>query len=139
MESQRDLYKYIHDQTIRLANLGLTPDEIAEKLKLPEKLDKVWANRGYYGTLKHNVKAVYNFYLGYFNGNPSDLDTLPQEESGAKYIEYMGGEKKVIKRAKLDYKKGEYRWVAQVLKHVVTWLTPKIQKQKIYWLMLMNN
>lgn len=119
LESQRDLYKYIHDQTIRLANLGLTPDEIAEKLKLPEKLDKVWANRGYYGTLKHNVKAVYNFYLGYFNGNPSDLDTLPQEESGAKYIEYMGGEKKVIKRAKLDYKKGEYRWVAQVLKHVV--------------------
>lgn len=61
---------------------------------------------GYYGTLKHNVKAVYNFYLGYFNGNPSDLDPLPQEESGAKYIEYMGGEKKVIKRAKLDYKKG---------------------------------
>ncbi|MED3911705.1 alkyl sulfatase dimerization domain-containing protein [Peribacillus simplex] len=119
LESQRDLYKYIHDQTIRLANLGLTPDEIAEKLKLPEKLDKVWANRGYYGTLKHNVKAVYNFYLGYFNGNPSDLDPLPQEESGAKYIEYMGGEKKVIKRAKLDYKKGEYRWVAQVLKHVV--------------------
>ncbi|WP_347942223.1 alkyl sulfatase dimerization domain-containing protein [Peribacillus simplex] len=119
LESQRDLYKYIHDQTIRLANLGLTPDEIAEKLKLPEKLDKVWANRGYYGTLKHNVKAVYNFYLGYFNGNPSDLDTLPQEESGAKYIEYMGGEKKVIKQAKLDFKKGEYRWVAQVLKHVV--------------------
>lgn len=119
LESQRDLYKYIHDQTIRLANLGLTPDEIAEKLKLPEKLDKVWANRGYYGTLKHNVKAVYNFYLGYFNGNPSELDPLPQEESGAKYVQYMGGEKKVIKEAKLDYKKGEYRWVAQVLKHVV--------------------
>ncbi|MEP9405375.1 alkyl sulfatase dimerization domain-containing protein [Peribacillus frigoritolerans] len=119
LESQRDLYKYIHDQTIRLANLGLTPDEIAEELKLPEKLDKVWANRGYYGTLKHNVKAVYNFYLGYFNGNPSDLDPLPQEESGAKYVQYMGGEKKVIKQAKLDYKKGEYRWVAQVLKHVV--------------------
>ncbi|MFL0365919.1 alkyl/aryl-sulfatase [Pseudobacillus sp. 179-B 2D1 NHS] len=119
LKSQRDLYKYIHDQTIRLANLGFTPDEIAEKLKLPEKLDKSWANRGYYGTLKHNVKAVYNYYLGYFNGNPSDLDPLPQEESGEKYVQYMGGEKKVLKQAKLDYKKGEYRWVAQVLKHVV--------------------
>ncbi|RJS62322.1 alkyl sulfatase dimerization domain-containing protein [Bacillus sp. PK3_68] len=119
LKSQRDLYKYIHDQTIRLANLGFTPDEIAEKLKLPEKLDKAWANRGYYGTMKHNVKAVYNYYLGYFNGNPSDLDPLSQEESGEKYVQYMGGEKKVLKQAKLDYKKGEYRWVAQVLKHVV--------------------
>ncbi len=105
MESQRDLYKYIHDQTIRLANLGLTPDEIAEELKLPEKLDKVWANRGYYGTLKHNVKAVYNFYLGYFNGNPSDLDPLPQEESGAKYVQYMG-ERRSLNRQNLIIKEG---------------------------------
>jgi alkyl sulfatase BDS1-like metallo-beta-lactamase superfamily hydrolase len=119
LESQRDLYKYIHDQTIRLANLGYTADEIAERIKLPEKLDKVWANRGYYGTLKHNVKAVYNYYLGFFSGNPSDLDPLPQEEAGAKYVEYMGGEKNVLKQAKFDYNKGEYRWVAQVLKHVV--------------------
>nr|WP_263327742.1 alkyl sulfatase dimerization domain-containing protein [Neobacillus sp. Marseille-Q6967] len=119
LKSQRDLYKYIHDQTIRLANLGFTADEIAEKIELPESLDKVWANRGYYGTVKHNVKAVYNHYLGYFNGNPSDLDPLPQEEAGTKYVEYMGGEKNILKQAKLDYKKGEYRWVAQVLKHVV--------------------
>jgi alkyl sulfatase BDS1-like metallo-beta-lactamase superfamily hydrolase len=119
LESQRDLYKYIHDQTIRLANLGYTADEIAEKIQLPESLDKIWANRGYYGTLKHNVKAVYNYYLGYFSGNPSDLDPLAQEEAGAKYVQYMGGEKNVLKQAKHDYNKGEYRWVAQVLKHVV--------------------
>ncbi|MBU8917029.1 MBL fold metallo-hydrolase [Bacillus sp. FJAT-29953] len=119
LKNQRDLYKYIHDQTIHMANLGYTADEIAEKIKLPESIDKVWANRGYYGTLKHNVKAVYNYYLGYFSGNPSDLDPLPQEEAGAKYVEYMGGEKNVLKQAKHDYAKGEYRWVAQVLKHVV--------------------
>ncbi|WP_423801913.1 alkyl/aryl-sulfatase [Neobacillus sp. SAB-20_R2A] len=119
LKNQRDLYKYIHDQTIHMANLGYTADEIAEKIKLPESLDQVWANRGYYGTLKHNVKAVYNYYLGYFSGNPSDLDPLPQEEAGAKYVKYMGGEKNVLKQAKQDYAKGEYRWVAQVLKHVV--------------------
>lgn len=119
LKSQRDLYKYIHDQTIRLANLGFTTDEIAEMIELPDSLDKVWANRGYYGTLKHNVKAVYNYYLGYFSSNPSDLDPLPQKEAGAKYVEYMGGEKNILKQAKHDYTKGDYRWVAQVLKHVV--------------------
>ncbi|WP_088014894.1 alkyl/aryl-sulfatase [Gottfriedia acidiceleris] len=116
---QRDLYKYIHDQTIRLANNGYTADEIAEQIKLPGSLDKYWANRGYYGNLKQNAKAVYNYYLGYFNGNPSDLDPLPQEETGTKYVQYMGGEKKILKLAKMDFDKGEYRWVAQVLKNVV--------------------
>lgn len=116
---QRDLYKYIYDQTIRLANNGYTADEIAEQIKLPGSLDKYWANRGYYGNLKQNAKAVYNYYLGYFNGNPSDLDPLPQEETGTKYVQYMGGEKKILKLAKMDYDKGEYRWVAQVLKNVV--------------------
>jgi len=119
LSKQRDLYKYIHDQTVRLANQGYTADEIAEQIKLPGSLDKYWANRGYYGNLKQNAKAVYNYYLGYFNGNPSDLDPLPQEESGTKYVQYMGGEKKVLKLAKLDFEKGEYRFVAQVLKNVV--------------------
>lgn len=119
LSMQRDLYKYIHDQTIRLANHGYTADEIAEQIKLPESLDKYWANRGYYGNLKQNSKAVYNFYLGYFNGNPSDLNPLPQEETGTKYVQYMGGEKKILKLAKADFQKGEYRWVAQVLKNVV--------------------
>ncbi|MEH7454377.1 alkyl/aryl-sulfatase [Gottfriedia acidiceleris] len=119
LTKQRDLYKYIHDQTVRLANQGYTADEIAEQIKLPASLNKYWANRGYYGDLKQNAKAVYNYYLGYFNGNPSDLDPLPQVETGTKYVQYMGGEKKVLKLVKKDFEKGDYRWVAQVLKNVV--------------------
>ncbi|QQK80495.1 MBL fold metallo-hydrolase [Salicibibacter cibi] len=119
LKLQRDLYKYIHDQTIRLANHGYTMDEIADLLKLPDSLGKYWGNREYYGTLKHNSKGVYNFYLGYYSGHPSDLDALPQVESGQKYVEYMGGAANILKRAKADYENGEYRWVAQVLKHVV--------------------
>ncbi|MEH6942725.1 alkyl/aryl-sulfatase [Bacillus sp. JJ722] len=119
LKLQRDLYKYMHDQTVRLANHGYTMDEIAEMIKLPEALDKYWGNRGYYGTLKHNVKGIYNFYLGYYSSHPSDLDSLPQVEAGGKYVQYMGGAANVFKQAKEDYIKGEYRWVAQVLKHVV--------------------
>jgi alkyl sulfatase BDS1-like metallo-beta-lactamase superfamily hydrolase len=119
LKLQRDLYKYIHDQTIRLANHGYTMEEIAEMVKLPGTLDEYWGNRGYYGTLKHNSKGVYNFYLGYYSGHPSDLDPLPQVEAGKKYVKYMGGSDNVIKQAKADYENGEYRWVAQVLKHVV--------------------
>jgi alkyl sulfatase BDS1-like metallo-beta-lactamase superfamily hydrolase len=119
LKRQRDLYKYIHDQTVRLANHGYTMDEIAERLKLPDLLGKYWGNREYYGTVKHNSKGVYNFYLGYYSGHPSDLDSLPQVESAQKYVKYMGGAANVLKQAKADYENGEYRWVAQVLKHVV--------------------
>ncbi|WP_106767520.1 alkyl/aryl-sulfatase [Paenibacillus faecalis] len=119
LKLQRDLYKYMHDQTVRLANHGYTMDEIAETIKLPDALAKYWGNRGYYGSLKHNVKAVYNFYLGYFSGNPSDLDPLPQVESAHKYVQYMGGASNVVQQARADYEQGEYRWVAQILKHVV--------------------
>jgi alkyl sulfatase BDS1-like metallo-beta-lactamase superfamily hydrolase len=109
----------MHDQTVRLANHGYTMDEIAETIQLPEPLNQYWGNRGYYGTLKHNVKGIYNFYLGYYSGHPSDLDPLPQVEAGKKYVQYMGGAAHVIQQAKADYENGEYRWVAQVLKHVV--------------------
>ncbi|TWD89616.1 alkyl sulfatase BDS1-like metallo-beta-lactamase superfamily hydrolase [Neobacillus bataviensis] len=119
LKLQRDLYKYMHDQTVRLANHGYTMEEIAETIQLPETLNQYWGNRGYYGTLKHNVKGIYNFYLGYYSGHPSDLDPLPQVEAGKKYVQYMGGAAHVIQQAKTDYKNGEYRWVAQVLKHVV--------------------
>ncbi|MBT2658444.1 MBL fold metallo-hydrolase [Bacillus sp. ISL-18] len=119
LKLQRDLYKYMHDQTVRLANHGYTMDEIAETIQLPETLNQYWGNRGYYGTLKHNVKGIYNFYLGYYSGHPSDLDPLPQVEAGKKYVQYMGGAVHVIQQAKADYDNGEYRWVAQVLKHVV--------------------
>jgi len=119
LKLQRDLYKYMHDQTVRLANQGYTMDEIAETIKLPKALDTYWGNRGYYGTLKHNSKGVYNFYLGYYSAHPSDLDPLPQVEAGLKYVEYMGGAANILKQAKADFENGEYRWVAQVLKNVV--------------------
>ncbi|WP_057914852.1 alkyl/aryl-sulfatase [Peribacillus muralis] len=119
LKLQRDLYKYMHDQTVRLANHGYTMDEIAETIKLPKALDTYWGNRGYYGTLKHNSKGIYNFYLGYYSAHPSDLDPLPQVEAGLKYVEYMGGAAAILKRTKADFENGEYRWVAQVLKNVV--------------------
>ncbi|WP_165346928.1 alkyl/aryl-sulfatase [Gottfriedia acidiceleris] len=116
---QRDLYKYMHDQTVRLANHGYTMDEIAEIIKLPTELDTYWGNRGYYGTLKHNSKGIYNYYLGYYSAHPSDLDPLPQVEAGQKYVEYMGGSTNILRQAKADFEKGEYRWIAQVLKNVI--------------------
>ncbi|PGL72942.1 alkyl sulfatase dimerization domain-containing protein [Bacillus sp. AFS055030] len=119
LKLQRDLYKYMHDQTVRLANHGYTMDEIAEIIKLPKELDTYWGNRGYYGTLKHNSKGIYNYYLGYYSAHPSDLDPLPQVETGQKYVEYMGGAAIILRQAKADFEKGEYRWVAQVLKNVI--------------------
>lgn len=114
-----DLYRYIHDQTLHLANKGLTMNEIAEELVLPGNLSREFALRGYYGSLNHNVKAVYHLYLGWFDGNPAHLNVLPPLASAKKYVEYMGGAKQVLERAHADFKKGEYRWVAQVLDHVV--------------------
>lgn len=118
-ENQRDMYRFIHDQTLRLANQGYNPTEIAEMLKLPEAIDKEFYNRGYYGSVSHDVKAQYQLYFGWFDGNPSNLNPLPPAEAGAKYIEFMGGEENVLQQAKKSYNKGEYRWVAEVLKHVV--------------------
>jgi alkyl sulfatase BDS1-like metallo-beta-lactamase superfamily hydrolase len=119
LEKQRDLYKYVHDQTIHLANKGLNADEIAETIQLPKELASEWYNRDYYGTLKHNSKAVYQYYLGWWDGNPANYDKLPEPESAKRYVEFMGGEKAVVAKARLSYAKGEYRWVAEVLKQVV--------------------
>ena len=119
LSKQRDLYKFIHDQTVRLLNHGLTPTEIAEQLKLPPSLASDWASRGYYGTLSHNAKAVYQFYLGWYNANPADLNPLPRAEEAKKQVEYMGGAEATIKRAREDYKAGQYRWVASVMSKVV--------------------
>lgn len=116
---QRDMYKYIHDQSVRMMNEGLVGSEIAEEIKLPPELNNFWPDRGYYGTLKHNSRAVYQRYMGWYDGNPSDLDDLPPADAAKKYIEYMGGEDNVLKKAKDDYDKGNYRWAAMVLKHVV--------------------
>jgi len=119
LKQQRDLYKFTHDQTLRLLNHGYTPNEISEMIKLPESLAKGWDVRDYYGTLSFNVRAVYQKYLGFYDGNPANLNPLPPVEAGRKYIEYMGGPQAVIDRAKADYAGGDYRWVVQVMNQVV--------------------
>ena len=116
---QRDLYKFMHDQTVRLLNHGLTPGEIAEQLKLPASLANEWFSRGYYGTLSHNAKAVYQFYLGWYDANPADLNPLPRAEAARKQVEYMGGAEAVLKRAREDFARGQYRWVASVTSQLV--------------------
>lgn len=118
-KKQRDLYKYMHDQSVRMMNNGLVGSEIAEEIALPPELNNFWPDRGYYGTLKHNSRAVYQRYMGWYDGNPSDLDDLPPEPAAKKYVDYMGGEAAVLDKAKKDFDNGEYRWTAMVLKHVV--------------------
>lgn len=119
LATQRDLYKFLHDQTLRHANSGLTMAECAEEVHLPDELASRWCNRPYYGTVSHNVKAVYQRYLGWFTGNPADLHPLPPEPAAVKYVEYMGGAAAVLERARVDFEAGEYRWVAEVLNRVV--------------------
>lgn len=119
LKSQRDLYRYINDQTLRMANEGLTRDEIAANFKLPDSLAHTWANRGYYGSVSHDVKATYVLYLGWFDGNPATLDELPPEEAAKKFVDYMGGADAILQKAKADYDQGNYRWVAQVVSKVV--------------------
>ncbi len=119
LKGQRDTYRYIHDQTLRLANEGATPREIAEQIELPPQLAKSFANRGYYGTLRHNAKAVYQFYFGWYDGNPANLDPLPPTELGTKYVEAMGGAAAVKEKARAAIERGEYRWAATLLDHLV--------------------
>ena len=119
LANKRDLYKYVHDQTIRMMNQGLGPAEIAEALTLPPGLENDWSARGYYGTISLDSKAVYQRYLGWYDGNPATLNPLPRVEEAKKYLEYMGGSAAVIARARDDFKAGRYRWVAQVMDQVV--------------------
>lgn len=119
IRQQRDLYKFAHDQTIRLMNHGLTAAEIAETIKLPASLEGAWHARGYYGHIRHNVKAIYQKYLGWYDANPVNLDPLPSVDAGRKYVEYMGGADAIIARAREDFAKGEFRFVAQALGHLV--------------------
>ncbi|ELZ1258328.1 MBL fold metallo-hydrolase [Vibrio fluvialis] len=128
-KKQRDIYKYTHDQTVRLMNQGYTGEEISEIIKLPKTLENNWSTRGYYGTLRHNSRAVYQRYMGWYDGNPSDLNNLPPTNAAVKYVEYMGGESAAIQKAQADFDKGNYRWVAEVLKHVV-FANPQSNKGK---------
>ncbi len=119
LKRQRDLYKFIHDRSVNLLNKGYTGEEISEMIKLPASLESLWSGRGYYGSLRHNARAVYQRYMGWYDGNPSDLDNLPPVDAAKKYVEYMGGENAILEKARADFDKGEYRWIATALKHVV--------------------
>ena len=119
LSSQRDLYRYLHDETMRLANHGLTAPEIAEQIELPAAIGDEWFNRGYYGTVNHNVKAVYQKYLGWFDGNPANLHPHPPVATAERTVRYMGGAEAVLAKAADDYAAGDYRWVAQVCNQVV--------------------
>ncbi|MGD0699503.1 MAG: alkyl sulfatase dimerization domain-containing protein [Trebonia sp.] len=117
LTQQRDLYAYLHDQTLRFLNQGYTGIEIAEMMELPPALEQAWNTRGYYGSVSHNVKAIYQHYMGWFDGNPAHLWELPPVEAAKKHVEYMGGADAVIEKAKAEA--GNPRWVAQVLNYVV--------------------
>ena len=116
---QRDVYRYMHDQTVRLMNAGYTANEIADMVKLPKSLEGALSVRGYYGDLRHNVKAIYQFYLGFYDGNPAHLNPLPPQESGKRYVELAGGADKAVAAAQSAFDKGDYRWAAELLNHVV--------------------
>ena len=119
LKKQRDTYKYVHDQTVRLMNQGYVGAEIAEVLTMPPSLGQDWATHAFYGHLKHNVKAIYQRYLGHYDGNPASLDALPPVAAAKKVVEYMGGADAVLQRARADFARGEYRWVAQVASQLV--------------------
>jgi alkyl sulfatase BDS1-like metallo-beta-lactamase superfamily hydrolase len=119
IRQQRDLYKFAHDQTIRLMNHGLTASEIAETIRLPQSLEGAWHGRGYYGHIRHNVKAIYQKYLGWYDANPVHLDPLPPVAAGKKYVEYMGGPDALLARARKDFAGGEFRFVAEAVGHLV--------------------
>ena len=119
LANHRDLYKYVHDQTVRMMNRGMGPTEIAEELTMPPGLENDWSVRGYYGSMSEDSKAVYQRYVGWYDGNPAMLNRLPRVEEARKYLEYMGGPVAVIARAREDFKAGHYRWVAEVMDQVV--------------------
>ncbi len=119
MTKQRDIYRYIHDQTVRQLNIGKTGAEIAETLELPKPLREHVSVRGYYGTIRHNVRAVYQYYLGWFDANPASLDALPPLEAAQRYVALAGGGDALLAAAQKAYEAGDFRWTAEVLKHLV--------------------
>ena len=119
LEVQRDTYKYLHDQTVRLFNQGLTPGEIAETLEMPDSLQQDFHNRGYYGTVRHNARAIYQNYLGWYDGNPANLDPLPPVEAGRRYVALAGGGDALLETARAAFDDADYRWAAELLNHLV--------------------
>ena len=119
LRGQRDVYKYIHDQTLRLAAQGLGPDEIAETIELPEGLASRFDLTGYYGTLKHNARAVYQRYFGWYDGVPAHLDPLPRTEAAARYVQAFGGVDATVALADEAFAAGDYRWASELAQHAV--------------------
>ncbi|MFE9790601.1 alkyl/aryl-sulfatase [Streptomyces goshikiensis] len=119
LSEQRDLYAYLHDQTLRLLNQGRTGPEIAEELRLPPALERAWHTHGYYGSVSHNTKAVYQRYMGWFDGNPARLWAHPPTEAATRYVDFMGGADAVLSRARASYAEGDFRWVVEVVGHVL--------------------
>jgi alkyl sulfatase BDS1-like metallo-beta-lactamase superfamily hydrolase len=119
LEKQRDLYSYLHDQTLRLLNQGLTGPEIAERIELPPSLAGEWHCREYYGSVSHNAKAIYQRYMGWFDGNPAHLWQHEPVEGARRYVEFMGGAAEALEKARGSFEEGDYRWVAEVAGHVV--------------------
>jgi alkyl sulfatase BDS1-like metallo-beta-lactamase superfamily hydrolase len=117
--SHRDAYKYLHDQTVRMMNAGMTGREIAAEVRLPEALASRWFNRGYYGTMMHNSQAVYQRYMGWYDGNPANLDRLPPVDEATRYVRAMGGPATVMAQAQQAFDDGEYRWAAVLLNHLI--------------------
>ncbi|KAF2139783.1 uncharacterized protein K452DRAFT_274225 [Aplosporella prunicola CBS 121167] len=119
LSGQRDLYAYVHDQTLRLLNQGLTGPEIAEQMTLPPAIDQTWSSRGYYGSVSHNVKAIYQRYIGWFDGNPSHLWEHIPVERAKRYVDLAGGSGPLVSKAQEAYNDGDFRWAAELLNHAV--------------------
>lgn len=126
---QRDGLKYMHDQTLRLMSHGYVPTEIANTIEFPPALARLWHLRGYYGALKHNVRGIYTYYLGWYDGNPANLDSLPPREMAKRALDYMGGIEEVLTKAKKDFENGDYRWVVHILDQVL-WVAPDHAKAR---------
>lgn len=119
LEKQRDMYGYLHDQSLHLANSGVTINEIHNEFEMPDALSQEWYNRGYHGSVSHNVRGVVNKYIGYYDGNPATLNQLSPDEAGKNYVELAGGSDALLEKAQAAYDRGEYRWVAELTNHLV--------------------
>src|SRR5690348_2494577 len=119
MTQQRDLYAYLHDQTLRLLNQGYVGSEIAEMIEMPPALEAAWHTHGYYGSVSHNVKAVYQRYLGWYDGNPAHLWLHPPEAAAARYVKVIGGVDATIGRAREFADAGDLRFAAELASHAV--------------------
>ena len=119
LSEQRDLYAYLHDQTLRMLNMGMTGSEIAEAMTMPPALEAAWSTRGYYGSVSHNVKAIYQRYMGWYDGNPAHLWGHVPVEAGRRYVAAMGGANAVLALARDAFDEGDFRWVAELVNHLV--------------------